>query len=113
MKLANEKLLIIRKFKLFILNIEKLLLTIPKKDYISRELLYKECMLILELIYYANCVDDLVKKKELQYQVIAKINLVDFYLERCFRLKYISLKALIKETNEIITKMIYGWIKSE
>ena len=41
--------------------------------------------------------------------------MIDFYIERCLKSKYINNKVCEKMSKDLlkITKMIYGWIKSE
>ena len=41
--------------------------------------------------------------------------MLDFYLEKCLKNKYINSRTCEKLSNELlrITKMIYGWVKSE
>lgn len=38
--------------------------------------------------------------------------MLDFYLERCLKKKYITSKVCEKKANELlrITKMVYGWL---
>lgn len=113
MQLNKDKFLIIRKFKFFIISLEKLFVTFPKKDYINRNLLYKECISTLELIYLANNIKDKTERYKIQAQILSKISIIDFYIEKAYSLKYISNKECIKKSEELsnITKMIYGWIK--
>ena len=41
--------------------------------------------------------------------------MLDFYLERSLKNKYISEKQCLKKSNQLftITKMVHGWIKSD
>ena len=41
--------------------------------------------------------------------------MLDFYLERAYKRKYINEKQCLAKSNELeqITKMIYKWIKNE
>ena len=80
-----------------------------------QDIIYKDSIKILELIYEANNYDKEEKKKEIQKQIIAKISILDFYLERAYKKKYINEKQCLKKSNEldIITKLVHGWIKSE
>lgn len=110
----NNKFLIINNVKKFIISIENLIVTFPKKDYLSRNLIYNESLHLLENIIKANYESNNDKKKEFQLNSMVKINLIDFYLERAYKLKYISEKQLNKKSNELlkINKMIYAWYKN-
>ena len=50
-----------------------------------------------------------------QIKALGKINKLYFYIERAYKLKYISERQLIKNVNELakINKMIYAWCKNE
>lgn len=95
------------------INCESILQNIPKKDFIGREVFYKECSSTLELMFYTNNLKNAEFKQETIAKIIAKISLIDFYIERLYKLKHISFKACSKMINELneITKMLYGWIK--
>lgn len=38
----NDRFLIVKNIKSFIISLENILVTIPKKDYLSRELFFKK-----------------------------------------------------------------------
>lgn len=111
----NEKFLIVRDIKNFILGLEKLLLTFPKNDIFTRNMVYCDSLEILELVFMANYEKDKDKKSNYQVKAMSKINKVDFYLERAYKLKYLSEKQLMNKSNELLTinKMIYGWYNNE
>lgn len=111
----NEKFLIIKNIKSFILGLEKILLTFPKKDLISRSLVYNDSLDLLELVVKANYETNIDNKHDYQIAALAKINKIDFYLERAYKLKYISEKQLLNKTGELlkINKMIYVWCRNE
>lgn len=92
---------------------ESILQNIPKKDFIGREMFYRECSNTLELIFYTNNLKNGEIRQENVAKIIAKISLLDFYIERLYKLKHISFKACSKMINDLneITKMLYGWIK--
>ena len=110
MNLKTNKLRILSSYKEFLYDIEKILVNVPKKDYISRSNFYNKSIEILELIYYANNVSN---KKEYQLKIITKISVLDFYIERLYKKQYISESTTIKYSKKLneITKMVYGWIK--
>ncbi len=111
----NNKFLIVKNIKSFIISLEGILVTIPKKDYLSRELFYQEALILLDNVIKANYESNKEKKKDYQIIALAKVNLLDFFLERAYKLKYISEKQLNKKSNELvkINKMLYAWCKNE
>ena len=52
-------------------------------------------------------------KKEYMKDILSEISMVDYYLERCLKKKYITQREVNKKTTELlkITKMVYGWIR--
>jgi len=115
MQYHNEKFLIIKNMKKFILGLEIILVNFPKKEFLTKDMIYKDALRVLELVYTANEIDDIVMKKTIQVEILSKINMLDFYLERAYKKKYINEKQCMAKSNELeqITKMIYKWIKSE
>ena len=103
----NEKFLIVRNIKSFIMSLEGILLTFPKKDFISRTLIYNDSLELLELVVKANYENNLELKHNYQIAAMAKINKVDFYLERAYKLKYISERQLTNKLNELL-KIVIG-----
>ena len=83
---------IVKNIKLFIYSIDNIVINIPNKDRVIKERLYNT-----------------------SYDILSNISMLDFYLERCLKNKYINNKVCEKLSNNllIIMKMIYGWIKSE
>ena len=110
-KIDNYKFLIIKYLKKFIISIEAIIMTFPKKDIISRNMIYNDLLEVLELIIMANYEVNKDVKHNYQIKAIAKINKIDFYLERAYKLKYISEKQVINKSNELlkINKMLYKW----
>ncbi len=115
MNLNNDKFLILDKIKKFILSLEKVVVTFPKKDIISRNMIYNDALELLELVIKANYENDKKIKHNYQINALAKIHKIDFYLERAYHLKYISERICQNKGNEllVITKMIYKWCQNE
>ena len=115
MQYHNEKFLIVKNIKKFILGLEVILVNFPKKEFLTKDMIYKDSLKILELVYIANEIDELNEKKRIQIEILGKINMLDFYLERAYKRKYINEKQCMAKSYELeqITKMIYKWIKSE
>lgn len=108
----NDRFLVVRYMKNFICDIENMVINFPRKDLIIKNRVISDSLDILELIYLANSADD---NKELRVRILSKLSMLDFYLERSYKNKIISEKVFNKKSNELahITKLIYGWIRSE
>ena len=52
--------------------------------------LHSDSLDILEYIYQANIEEELDKKKYYQNKILSKISMLDFYLEKSYKKKYIS-----------------------
>ncbi len=115
MQYHSEKFLIVKNLKKFILDLEVMLVNFPKKEFLTKDMIYKDALEVLELVYIANTLDDLKERKQLQIRILAKISMLDFYLERAYKKKYINEKQCLAKSSEleVIDKMIYKWIKSE
>ena len=104
---------IVKNIKLFIYSLDNIVINIPNKDKVIKEKLYNTSYDILYLVYRCNYKSE--NKNEYYKDILSKISMLDFYLERCLKNKYINNKVCEKLSNNllIIMKMIYGWIKSE
>ena len=105
--------MIIKNIKLFIYNLDNIVINIPNKDRILKDRLYNTSYDILYLVYRCNYNSN--DKKEYYKDILANISVLDFYLERCLKNKYINNKVCEKLSKDLlkITKMIYGWIRNE
>mgnify|MGYP000455976781 CR=1 FL=1 len=97
------------------MELETLLITFPKKDMFTKDRVYNDALELIEYVTIANYEKRIDVKTTYKIKALAKINKLDFYLERCLKNKYINNKVCEKLSNNllIIMKMIYGWIKSE
>ncbi|HCI77584.1 MAG TPA: hypothetical protein DHV54_01300 [Firmicutes bacterium] len=104
---------IVKNIKLFIYSLDNIVINIPNKDKVIKEKLYNTSYDILYLVYRCNYKSE--NKNEYYKDILSNISMLDFYLERCLKNKYINNKVCEKLSNNllIIMKMIYGWIKSE
>ena len=114
MDYGEDKFKLAGNVKKFIIELESLLCNIPRQDFYNRDRFRNDVTDMLYIIYKANNTRDINKKLEYQVDILAKISLIDFYLERAFVLKYISEKQVYKYSVKLqeITKMTNGWIKS-
>ena len=114
MNYSEDKFKLASLVKKLILESDTLLSNIPKHDYYSKFKIKDDITNILYLIYLANNIEDTNSRQIYQYDILARISMIDFYLERAYLLKYISQKQLYNYTKklEVIIKMTKGWIKS-
>jgi hypothetical protein len=107
--------LIIKNIKSFILGLEKLLVLVPKKDFFTRNMVYQDTLELLELVEKANYEFDINLKRNYQICALAKLHKIDFYIERAYKLGYISERQCTNKSRELsdISKMIYTWCKNE
>lgn len=111
----NDKFLILKKTKEFILSLENMLITFPKKDMITRSKMYDTSVDLLECIIKANHEKNKDIKHTYQIEAIAKISKLDFYLERAYKFHYISEKMCQKKSGEllVIYRMLLSWSHNE
>ena len=100
---------IVKNIKLFIYSLDNIVINIPNKDKVIKEKLYNTSYDILYLVYRCNYKSE--NKNEYYKDILSNISMLDFYLERCLKNKYINNKVCEKLSNNllIIMKMIYGW----
>lgn len=115
MEHLNDRFIILKAVKQFIIGLEKLLITFPKKDILTRDMMYNDALSLLELIIKANYEDIKSIKHTYKIEALSKVNKIDFYLERAYKLKYVSEKQVINKSRELlkINKMLYAWCKNE
>ena len=88
-QLKNEKFLIIKNVKKFILGLESLLVTFPKKDTFSKDRVYNDALELIEYITLANYEKRKDMKVTYQIKALDKINKLTF-------------RENIKKTSEMI-----------
>ena len=110
----NNDFKLIVKLKEYILSLENLLIHVPNKDYYNKQVMRSNLDNILYLVFLINVSKDKDVKTKYKYELLAKLNMLSFYIERYYKLKYISKKELLKNAykQEEIIKMVYGWLKN-
>ena len=103
----NNKFNLEIKMKEFILDNDTIIINFPKREYILKDKIETTSLEILELIFLANNNNN----NEYIDIILSKISMLDFYLEKSYKRKYINKKVLERKVYELtpITKMIYGW----
>ena len=96
--------------KLFIDSLDDIVSIIPNRDKVFKDRIYNTSYDILYYLYLTNSSNN---KKEYGNIILSIISMLDFYLERCLKNKYITSKVCEMKSNELlrITKRIYGWLK--
>lgn len=109
----NDKFKLAMVVKKFIIESEELLANVPRRDFYNRDKFRDDITNILYLLYLANNIEDKDNRLKYQYDILARISMIDFYLERAYVLKYISERQLYNYTKKLeeIIKMTKGWIK--
>lgn len=110
--IIKDNFRIIINIKKFIYYIKKTVLNFPNNEKVLKDNIIKTLYEILELSYYANELED---KLNIQANILAKIKMINYYLQESCDKKFISLKKLSVSGEFLlnITKGVYGWINSE
>ncbi len=109
-----EKFKIVNLIKDFIVNIDTYLVNFPHKEIELKKEIRSTSYELLESVYLANETKDTNRKNEYQDQAIARIKLLDFFLNLCYDKKIIDKKKYLKfgENLEQIIMYVYAWRKS-
>ena len=86
---SSDKFLIVKYMKQFILSLDEIVINYPNKEMVIKNRLHSDSLDILEYIYQANIEEELDKKKYYQNKILSKISMLDLYLEKSYKKKYI------------------------
>jgi len=108
----NDKLIIIKEYKLFINRYDKFIYNLDNKYKDIKTRVISTVYSILEDIYYCNLLP-VNKRKNYQLKIISKIKILDFYFSKLYLNKVILEKHYIDISKNLVTilKLILGWIK--
>ena len=100
--------------KLLIIEIEDILINVNNKYYTNKNRIIDNSYKLLEDIYLCNSLNK-SKRINLQRKILVNIKMLDYYLYQLFKGKEISNSKYKYLSKKLITltKMIYGWIKSD
>jgi len=106
-------LLIVTKIKQTTIYINKILINFPKNEIILKHHIEIDLYDLLRYIYEANYNKE--NRISILYKSLIKIKMLDFYIRICLEKNIVSYKKFISICTYLneITKMIFGWIKSE
>ncbi len=105
----NNKFKLVDNIKHLIITINSLVINYPRRFFVLRDRLVNTSYDLLELVYLANSMEDRIN---LQKRIIAKISMLDAYLEMSYKERCISLKKMQSVVSELrtINRMVIGWI---
>ena len=100
----NDRFLIVKYIKEFIYSIDDFVINFPRKEFVIKDRIINDSLDILEMIYIVNFDKN---RNNLKYDILSKLSMLDFYLERCYKNKIINEKLLRKKSSELsnITKL--------
>ena len=108
----NDKLIIIKEYKLFINKYEKLVINLDNSYKDIKNRIINTMYEILEDIYYCNLLE-INKRKNYQRKIIVKIKMLDYYFNKLLKYKLILDKHYeeISKRLMILLKLTLGWMK--
>jgi hypothetical protein len=111
--MKEEKFKVIQFTRELILAVEKELDNFPKKDIEIKNRIRSNCYDLLEILYEANTVSNIEKRKDLLEISIAKIKVIDFLINLSYDKQLIPSKKYMKlgEKLDNIIKYVTGWLK--
>ena len=111
--MTEEKFRVIQLTREFILIVDKELDNFPRKDIEIKARLRNTCFDLLEILYKANMIENIEKKKELLEIAIAKIKIIDFLINLSFDRELISNKKYLRLGTKLeeMIRYITGWLK--
>ena len=112
--MKEEKFKVINYIRNLLVVIDNELDNFPKKDIEIKNRIRNNSYDLLEIVYYANNIQDKLQKKNMLDQAIAKIKILDFLINLCYDKKMINTKKYIKFGNKMdeIIKYLIGWKNS-
>ena len=112
--MKEEKFKVINYIRNLLVVIDNELDNFPKKDIEIKNRIRNNSYDLLEIVYYANNIQDKLQKKNMLDQAIAKIKILDFLINLCYAKKIINTKKYIKFGNKMdeIIKYLIGWKNS-
>ena len=108
----EDKLVIIKKVKILINNLDKIIINIPRKSYYNGDYIMKYSFEVLENIILCNYYTDNNIRVNFYNIIMTKLDMLIFILEIYLNYKYISNRYFVNTVNNIneIKRMIRVWI---
>jgi len=108
----NDKLILIKEYKLFINRFEFIVINIDNRYKDIKSKILNTMYEILELMYYSNILEK-NKRSNYQRKIICKIKMLDYYFNKLLKYKLIEDIHYENISKNLITilKLVFGWMK--
>jgi len=112
--IKEEKFKAIQFIRELIVYLDTMLENFPKKDLEISRLIKQESYEMLKLAYMANVTSDLTLRQRNLEMIIARVKLLDFFVNMSYDKKIINQKKYIKVGQRLddIIKYATGWINA-
>ena len=110
----EEKFKAIQFIRELIIYIDKMLENFPKKDLEISKLIKEESYQMLKYAYLANTTSDLKYRQRNLEEIIARVKLLDFFVNISFDKKVINQKKYLKVGQRLddIIRYVTGWLNA-
>ena len=111
--MKTEKFRVIQFIREFIIASDKILENFPKVELELKNRIRNNSYDLLEIAYEANSINDIERKKELLFQIIAKIKVIDFLINLSYDKKLVTQRKYYTLGRKLddIAKFVNGWLK--
>lgn len=108
----EDKLILLKEYKLFINRYEKLVINLNNSYKDIKTRIINTMYNILEDIYYTNLLE-INKRKNYQRKIIVNIKMLDYYFYKLYKDNVILEINYNKINNNLLTilKLVLGWMK--
>lgn len=108
----EDKLILLKEYKLFINRYEKLVINLNNSYKDIKTRIINTMYNILEDIYYTNLLE-INKRKNYQIKIIVNIKMLDYYFYKLYKDNIILEINYNKINNNLLTilKLVLGWMK--
>ena len=108
----EDKLILLKEYKLFINRYEKLVINLNNSYKDIKTRIINTMYNILESIYYTNLLE-VNKRKNYQRKIIVNIKMLDYYFYKLYKDNIILEINYNKINNNLLTilKLVLGWMK--
>ena len=112
--IKEEKFKAIQFVRELIIYLDNMLEGFPKKDLEISRLIKEESYEMLKMAYLANVTSDLIYRQRCLEQIIARVKLLDFFVNISYDKKIINQKKYLKvgERLDDVVRYTTGWLNS-